>query len=82
MTPAQLKTTRQTLGLSQDALATILQMGGDGARTVRRWEMAERAIPGPVAVLMRLFIARPALVALAIRTNPAPIAASPSDAQP
>jgi transcriptional regulator with XRE-family HTH domain len=69
MTPAQFKSARETLGLSQASLASLLQMGGDGERTVRRWEVGERRIPGPVAVLMRLFSARPALMELATQSN-------------
>jgi DNA-binding transcriptional regulator YiaG len=82
MKPAEFKSTRQALGLSQDALATILQMGGDGARTVRRWEMGERAVPGAVVVLLRLFVLRPSLMAIASRIERGPKSAAPSDAQP
>lgn len=72
MTPSEFKSIREALGLTQSALASLFAMGGDGARTVRRWETGERSIPGPVAVLMRLFSARPALVALATRNAPGP----------
>lgn len=79
MTPAQFKVIRETLGLSQAALALLLQMGADGGRTVRRWELGERSIPGPVAVLMRLFSARPALVTLATCIDFCPNPVGPSD---
>ncbi len=52
MTPAALKSARQSLGLSQDEFARAAGVASD--RTVRRWEEGERDIPGPVAVLMTL----------------------------
>lgn len=41
---------RASLGLSQAALARLLQVS-DG-RTVRYWESGQRSVPGPVSVLM------------------------------
>jgi len=38
------------LGLSADALAKIVRV--EDGRTVRRWEAAEREIPGPVTVIL------------------------------
>lgn len=52
MTPADLKTARQSLGLSQAEFARAVSVASD--RTVRKWEDGERDIPGPVAVLMAL----------------------------
>jgi DNA-binding transcriptional regulator YiaG len=50
MTPTELKAARQFLGLSQAGLAEALRMGANGGRTVRGWELGERAVPGPVSV--------------------------------
>lgn len=52
MTPERFKTIRLALGLTAQGLADVLQIA-DG-RTVRRWEAADRAIPGPVKLLMFL----------------------------
>ena len=49
-TPEQLKEARQRLGLSAENLARVLRV--EDGRTVRRWEAGERAIPGPVTVIM------------------------------
>ena len=49
-TPEALKVARAALGLSADALARIVRV--EDGRTVRRWEAAEREIPGPVIVIL------------------------------
>ena len=49
-TPEALKSARAALGLSADALARIVRV--EDGRTVRRWEAAEREIPGPVIVIL------------------------------
>jgi transcriptional regulator with XRE-family HTH domain len=49
-TPEALKDARAALGLSADALARIVRV--EDGRTVRRWEAAEREIPGPVIVIL------------------------------
>lgn len=49
-TPDELKSARQILGLSAEALVAMVRMG-DG-RTVRRWESGESEIPGPVTVVL------------------------------
>lgn len=54
MTPAELKTARKTIGLSQAEFARVVHVKDD--RTVRRWEAAERDIPGPVVVLTGLML--------------------------
>ena len=54
MTPKQFQDLRERLGLSQAELALVLGIASD--RTVRRWELGERDIPGPVIVLMKLII--------------------------
>lgn len=58
MTPGELKSARKSLGLSQAELARVV--GVDSDRTVRRWENAERDIPGSVEVLLRLLVELPA----------------------
>lgn len=52
MTPATFKTIRQRAGLSQSGLAALLRI--DDLRTIRRYEKGERAISGPVSLLMEL----------------------------
>ena len=59
MTPAELKSARKTLGLSQADFARVVAVASD--RTVRRWEDAERDIPGPVVVLTGLLLRFPAV---------------------
>jgi hypothetical protein len=49
-TADELKVARAALGLSADALARIVRV--EDGRTVRRWEAAEREIPGPVIVIL------------------------------
>lgn len=49
MTPEELKEIRQGLGLSAEAFARLVRV--ESGRTVRRWEAAERDIPGPVVVI-------------------------------
>lgn len=50
MTPAQLKTIRRRLGLSQAALAKKL---GVARNTVTRWEMGQHRLPPMAAHLIR-----------------------------
>jgi transcriptional regulator with XRE-family HTH domain len=49
-TAEQLQEARKKLGLSAENLARVLRV--EDGRTVRRWEAGERAIPGPVIVIM------------------------------
>ena len=58
MTPADLKAARERLGMSQAQLAAALRMGKHGGRTVRRWELGEVEVPGPVAVAVELMLER------------------------
>ena len=58
MTPADLTAARKQLGLSQAGLAAALRMGKHGGRTVRRWELGEIEVPGPVAVAVELMLAQ------------------------
>lgn len=50
MTPAQLKQTRATLGLTQSQLAARLRLSND--RIIRRWEAGDHTIPGSVEVAL------------------------------
>lgn len=52
MTPAELKSIRQSLGLSAEAFARLVRV--ESGRTVRRWESGERDVPGPVTVIAEL----------------------------
>ncbi len=54
MTPNELKAARTDMGLSADRFAKLVQV--ESGRTVRRWEAAERDIPGPVQVLVRAIL--------------------------
>lgn len=51
MTPAQLRTIRDSLGLTAEAFARLV--GVSGGRTVRKWEAGDREIPGTVAILLK-----------------------------
>ena len=50
MTAPELLAARTALGLTQGALATSL---GVGRRTVQHWEAGERAVPEPIARILR-----------------------------
>lgn len=52
MTPAELKSIRQSLGLSAEAFAKLVR--AKSGRTVRYWESGERDIPGSVTVIAEL----------------------------
>jgi len=54
MTPTELKQARHRLGLSAGAFARAV--GVSDGRTVRRWEAGDRDIPGPVIVLVNLWL--------------------------
>ncbi len=59
MSPDQMKAARRRLGYTQAQLAKELRMGKDGARSIRRWELGEREIPGPVVVLIEQWLGFP-----------------------
>ncbi len=63
MTPEQLKFHRHALGLSAEGFARIVRVSS--GRTVRRWERGDRDIPGPVIILVKLFIADKAIFEMA-----------------
>jgi len=51
MTPADFLQVKAAIGLSQTQFA---KFAGVNARTIRRWEKGERAIPGPLIRLLGL----------------------------
>lgn len=55
MTPAQIRETRDALGLTQRQLAAV--MGLRGPATVAEWEKGKRNISPPAARLIRLYLA-------------------------
>ena len=52
MTPAELKTIRARAGLTQSGLAAVLRI--EDNRTIRRYEAGDRAISGPVSILLEM----------------------------
>lgn len=57
MTPADLRTARKTLGLTQSGLAKALRLSEkNGDRSVRIWETDGNTIPGPVQVAIECLI--------------------------
>ena len=54
MSPSELKSARHILGLSAEGFARAV--GVESGRTVRRWEAGERDIPGPVVVLLEIWL--------------------------
>lgn len=50
MTPHDLRTARQRLGLTQHGLASALRMGKYGWQTISKWENDGSKVPGPVEV--------------------------------
>ena len=69
MTTEQLKSARAQLGgLRQADLAQIIGIKWD--RTIRKWESGERAIPEPVAILIRMFVENPVLISMSEKFRP------------
>lgn len=58
MTRAEFKETREALGFTQQGLADEWGMGGNGERTVRRWESGERSLNPVAAYCLRLMLER------------------------
>lgn len=54
MTPDQLTTAIQTLGLTAEGFARCAGVSG---RAVQLWKSGERSIPGPVAALVEILVA-------------------------
>lgn len=57
MTPAEIRTARKALGLSQTGLAEALRLGPNGERTIRRWEQGDVPITGPATVAIECLLA-------------------------
>jgi DNA-binding transcriptional regulator YiaG len=57
VTPADLRSARKRLGLTQKGLAGALRMGTHGWQSVSKWERDGSAIPGPVQVAVELLLA-------------------------
>lgn len=53
MTHDEIKAVRAQLGLSQSGLAAALGLAKNGLRTIRRYELGERKIPGPVIMAIK-----------------------------
>jgi len=69
LTPEQLKSARAKLGdLKTAELAQIIGLRWD--RTIRKWEAGERAIPEPVAILLKLFLENPVLITMSEKFRP------------
>jgi DNA-binding transcriptional regulator YiaG len=58
VTPAELRTARKALGLTQKGLAEALQMGKHGWQSISKWERDGSTVPGPVAVAIELMLAK------------------------
>lgn len=58
MTGPELRAIRRQLGLSQAEFARLFETD---ARTIRRWELEERSIPGPARVLALIVQDHPGL---------------------
>jgi DNA-binding transcriptional regulator YiaG len=64
-----MKKARAKLGdLKTAELAQIIGIRWD--RTVRKWESGERAIPEPVAILIRMFVENPVLISMSEKFRP------------
>jgi DNA-binding transcriptional regulator YiaG len=61
MTAAEYRKALQALGFSQVGFAERLGYAG---RSGQKWALGEARVPGAVAVLLRLLLARPELVAV------------------
>lgn len=59
MTPAEFKRARETLCLSQNDLAELWNMGKNGGRTIRRWELGERPLNPIAEYCIRLMLENP-----------------------
>lgn len=58
MSPTEIKSARQRLGLTQQGLAEALRLGPNGERTVRRWEQGDVPVTGPASVAIELLLSR------------------------
>lgn len=69
MSPDEFRAHIGALGFSQQAFA--LRIGVD-KRTGQKWALGEADVPNPVAVLLRLLVARPELLEVMEAVAPAP----------
>lgn len=58
MSPADIKSARQRLGLSQSGLAEALRLGPNGERTIRRWEAGDVPVTGPASLAIEMLLDR------------------------
>lgn len=58
MTPAELRTARKALCLTQKGLAEALRMGTHGWQTISKWENEGSAIPGPIEIAVECLLER------------------------
>ncbi len=58
MTPADLRSARNALGLTQHGLAKALLMGKHGWQSVSRWEQDGSTVPGPVQIAVASMLER------------------------
>jgi DNA-binding transcriptional regulator YiaG len=63
MTPEDFIWARDSLGMTNAELAPVLRVSGP--RTLQKWASGTRAVPGPVAALLDVLLARPDLVKIA-----------------
>ena len=57
MTPAELRTARKTLGLTQSGLARALRLSEkNGGRSIRNWEREGNTVPGPVQIAVEAML--------------------------
>lgn len=56
LSPTDIKTARQRLGLTQQGLAEALRLGPNGERTIRRWEQGDIPVTGPASVAIELML--------------------------
>ena len=56
MTPTELLSARQTLGMTQDGLATALGMGRWGWQYISAWENGAKPVPSDKAVAIGMLL--------------------------
>lgn len=67
MTPEQLTTAIQTLGISAEGFARCAGVSG---RTVRLWQAGQRPVPGPIVALVELVLACKPAARLFVNRDP------------
>jgi DNA-binding transcriptional regulator YiaG len=58
LSPADLRTARKRLGLTQHGLAEALRMGKNGWQSISRWEQDGNTVPGPAQVAVEALLAK------------------------